>query len=133
MIPDSGPDKAEQPAADLARLCAPKVGEPLFIAARSAADTHLGLIAMEENDLKLARGHFGRAYELCLRAFEAAGSPQPVPYELAGNHPFHEAAKGLVHCLLETGRRKVAQDVCRRIAALDPTDPLGIARLLERK
>lgn len=94
---------------------------------------HLGLIAMEENDLKLARGHFGRAYELCLRAFEAAGSPQPVPYELAGNRPFHEAAKGLVHCLLETGRRKVAQDVCRRIAPLDPTDPLGIARLLERK
>jgi hypothetical protein len=94
---------------------------------------HLGLIAMEENDLKLARGHFGRAYELCLRAFEVAGSPQPVPYELAGNHPFHEAAKGLVHCLLETGRRKVAQDVCHRIAALDPTDPLGIARLLERK
>ena len=93
----------------------------------------LGLIAMEENDLKLARGHFGRAYELCLRAFEAAGSPRPVPYELAGNRPFHEAAKGLVHCLLETGRRKVAQDVCRRIAPLDPTDPLGIARLLERK
>lgn len=93
---------------------------------------HLGLIAMEEDDLKLARGHFGRAYELCLRAFEAASNPQPIPYDLPGNRPFHEAAKGLVHCLLETGRRKVAQDVCRRIAPLDPTDPLGIARLLSR-
>jgi hypothetical protein len=87
---------------------------------------------MEEDDLKLARGHFGRAYELCLRAFEAASNPQPIPYDLPGNRPFHEAAKGLVHCLLETGRRKVAQDVCRRIAPLDPTDPLGIARLLSR-
>jgi hypothetical protein len=94
---------------------------------------HLGLIAMEEDDLKLARGHFGRAYELCLRAFEAASNPQPIPYDLPGNRPFHEAAKGLVHCLLETGRRKVAQDVCRRIAPLDPTDPLGIARLLDRR
>lgn len=96
------------------------------------AHVHLGLIAMEEDDLKLARGHFGRAYELCLRAFEAANNPQPIPYGLPGNRPFHEAAKGLVHCLLETGRRKVAQDVCRRIAPLDSTDPLGIARLLSR-
>jgi hypothetical protein len=97
------------------------------------AHVQLGLIAMEDDDPKLARGHFGRAYELCLRAFEAAGSPHPLPYELPGNRPFHEAAKGLVHCLLETGRRKVAQDVCRRIAPLDPTDPLGIARLLDRR
>ena len=97
------------------------------------AHVQLGLIALEENDPKLARGHFGRAYELCLRAVEAAGHPRPLPYALAGNKPLHEAAKGLVHCLLETGRRTVAQDVCRRIAPLDPTDPLGIARLLDRK
>jgi len=92
----------------------------------------LGLIALEEGDPRLARGHFGRAYELCLRAIDAAGGPQPLPYALAGNKPFHEAAKGLVHCLLETGRRPLAQDVCRRIAPLDPTDPLGVARLLGR-
>ena len=28
------------------------------------AHVHLGLIALEEEDAKLARGHFGRAYEL---------------------------------------------------------------------
>ena len=79
------------------------------------AHVHLGLIALEEDDPKLARGHFGRAYELCLRALEAAGNPGPLPYALDGNRPFYEAAKGLVHCLLDMGRAKMAQDVCRRI------------------
>jgi hypothetical protein len=95
------------------------------------AHLHLGLIALEDEDPKLARGHFGRAYELAIRALEAAGNPQPVPYSLPGNKAFFEAAKGLVHCLLATGRRSMAQDVCRRVAVLDPTDPLGIARLVE--
>lgn len=93
------------------------------------AHVHLGLLALEENDAKLARGHFGRAYELCLKALEAAGSPQPMPYELPGNKPFFEAAKGLVHCLLDTGRRQMAVTVCKRIQPLDPTDPLAIQRL----
>jgi tetratricopeptide (TPR) repeat protein len=96
------------------------------------AHVHLGMIALEEGDPKLARGHFGRAYELCLRAIEAAGNPKPLPHALPGNHPFYEAAKGLVHCLLETGRRKMAQDVCKRIGPLDPADPLGIQKLLRR-
>ena len=93
------------------------------------AHVHLGLLALEGEDAKLARGHFGRAYELCLKAMEAAGSPQPVPYELPGNKPFFEAAKGLVHCLLDTGRRPLAAAVCKRIQPLDPSDPLGIQRL----
>jgi len=93
------------------------------------AHVHLGLIALEEDDPKLARGHFGRAYELCLRALEAAGDPRPLPYELPGNRPFYEAAKGLVHALVSTGRGRVAADVCRRIAPLDPADPLSIQRL----
>jgi hypothetical protein len=95
---------------------------------------HLGLIALEDGDKKLARGHFGRAYELCLRAIDAAGDPppKPLPHALPGNQPFYEAAKGLVHCLLETGRKKVAMDVCRRIAPLDPADPLGIQQLVNQ-
>jgi len=95
------------------------------------AHVHLGLIALEEHDAKLARGHFGRAYELCLKALEAAGSPRPLPYELAGNKPFYEAAKGLVHCLLDTGRRGMAAAVCQRIQPLDPSDPLAIQRLMK--
>jgi hypothetical protein len=95
------------------------------------AHMHLGLIALEEEDAKLARGHFGRAYELCLKAMEAAGSPQPFPYALPGNKPFFEAAKGLVHCLLDTNRRPMAATVCKRIQPLDPSDPLGIQRLIQ--
>ena len=97
------------------------------------AHVHLGLLALEEGDPKLARGHFGRAYELCLRALEAAGNPLTLPYALEGNKPFYEAAKGLVHCLLDMGRRKVAEDVCRRIASLDHSDPLAIQRLVEHR
>ena len=97
------------------------------------AHVHLGLIALEEDDPKLARGHFGRAYELSLKALEAAGNPRPLPYALDGNRPFYEAAKGLVHCLLDTGRRTLAADVCRRIAPLDPADPLSIQRLAEHR
>ena len=93
------------------------------------AHVHLGLIALENGDAKLARGHFGRAYELCLAVLDAAGGPRPLPYALPGNRPFYEAAKGLVHSLLEIGRRPLAATVCRRLASLDPADPLAIQRL----
>ena len=94
------------------------------------AHVHLGLLALEDDDPKLARGHFGRAWELCLKALDAAGSPRPVPYDLAGNRSFHEAAKGLVHCLVALRRLPLARGVCGRIGPLDPADPLGIQRLV---
>jgi hypothetical protein len=93
----------------------------------------LGLIALEEDDPRLARGHFGRAYELCLRAIEAAGVAGPLPYALPGNQPFHQAAKGLAHCLMETGRPRTAAEVGRRMLAFDPADALGLARIVGPK
>jgi len=94
------------------------------------AHVQLGLLALEADDPKLARGHFGRAVELCTRALAAAGDPGPLPYQLAGNRPFHEAAKGLVHCLLDLGRRGMAAQVCRQVILLDPSDPLGLGSLV---
>lgn len=96
------------------------------------AHVQLGLIALEDDDPKLARGHFGRAYELALRALDAAGNPRPVPYALPGNQPLFQAAKGLVHCLVELGRRQKATEVCQQVARLDPSDPLGIQRIAQR-
>lgn len=94
------------------------------------AHVQLGLLALEADDPRLARGHFGRAVELCTRALAAAGSSGPLPYRLAGNRPFHEAAKGLVHCLLDLGRRGMAAQVCQQVVGLDPTDPLGLRGLI---
>jgi tetratricopeptide (TPR) repeat protein len=96
------------------------------------AHVQLGLIALEDDDAKLARGHFGRPYELVIRALDAAGAAQPLPYHLDGNKPFFQAAKGLVHSLMEIGRKQAAKEVCQRIAQLDPTDPLGIQRIAQR-
>lgn len=90
------------------------------------AHVHLGLLALEEEDPRLARGHFGRAVELGFRALEAAGNPRPLPAWLPGNEPFFSAAKGLVHALVESGRRGMALETARKVAALDPPDPLGI-------
>jgi hypothetical protein len=33
---------------------------------------------------------------------------------------------------MELGRKQAAKDVCQRLAALDPTDPLGIQRIAGR-
>lgn len=96
------------------------------------AHVQLGLIALEDDDPRLARGHFGRAYELVIRVLDAAGSPWPLPYDLAGNRPFFQAAKGLVHALMELGRRQAAAEVCQRLEALDAADPLGIQRIGRR-
>lgn len=88
---------------------------------------HLGLLALEEDDPKLARGHFGRAVELGFKALEEAGHPRPLPALLPGNRVFFESAKGLVHALVESGKRGMALDTAKRVVALDPSDPLGIA------
>lgn len=95
------------------------------------AHVQLGLIALEEDDAKLARGHFGRAYELVLRTLEAAGASGLMPYALEANRVFFEAAKGLAHTLLATGKRKMALDVLRRTTQLDPADTLGIRGMME--
>ena len=93
------------------------------------AHLQLGLLALEEDDPKLARGHFGRAVELGFRAIETAGNPRPLPATLPGNRAFFESAKGLVHALIESGRAGMAVDTAKKVAALDPADPLGLVRL----
>lgn len=95
-------------------------------------DAHrmLGEIALELDDLPLARGHFGYAYRLGAKALDDAGIAGPLPYRLPANQSFFEAAKGLVWCLVKLDKRELAEEVVARITRCDPTDPLAMARLL---
>ena len=97
-------------------------------------DAHkmLGELALLNNDLPLARGHFGYAYQLGIKAIERAGARGTLPFRLPANQPFFEAGKGLVHCLRELGRDQLAREAVEQLLKLDPSDPLGIGELLPR-
>jgi hypothetical protein len=94
-------------------------------------DAHrlLGEIALAENDLPLARGHFGYAYRLGAKALEAAATRGPLPYRLQANRAFLESGKGLAFCLKHLGKPEMAAEVVEALLACDPADPLGVAQL----
>ena len=90
----------------------------------------LGEVALGENDLPLARGHFGYAYRLGEKALEQARNPSPVPHRLKSNQSFLESAKGLAWCLKELDKREMAAEVVEVMLRCDPSDPLGVRKLL---
>lgn len=91
----------------------------------------LGQIALEQGDLRLARGHFGYAYDIC-RAAVSGKREIVLPYGVAENQSLHEAAKGLAWCLAELGKPELARDVLRQMLDWDPSDPLAVSPLLEK-
>lgn len=91
-----------------------------------AAHRMLGELALAEGDPRLARGHFGYAYEIVLSAFPASGFKGRLPYRLSANQAFLESAKGLAWCLQELGKRKLARRVLEQILVCDPSDPLSV-------
>lgn len=91
----------------------------------------LGEIAMGENDLSLARGHFGYGYRLGTQALKRAGSRGPAPYRLPANQGFLQCAKGLAWCLKELDKREMAAEVVAVALQCDPSDPLGVRSLLD--
>ena len=91
-----------------------------------AAHRMLGELAMADNDLRLARGHFGYAYEIALSAFPPSGLDAPLPYRFPVNQPFLEASKGLAWCLHELGKKKLARRVLDQLLKCDPNDPLVV-------
>jgi hypothetical protein len=98
-----------------------------------AAHTMLGQIALAENDdVPLARGHFGAAFQLGLTALRRAGMPQPLPYRLPSNQPLFEAGKGLAHCLVTLDKRDLAAEPLEILLACDATDPLGLGEFLRQ-
>lgn len=101
---------------------------------RSLLEAHklLGDVALADNDLELARGHFGYAYELGWKAIPDSESPFRLPYARPANRAFFEAGQGLVRCLVQQGERKLAADVVNRLTRLDPSDPLDLKAMLEK-
>lgn len=91
-----------------------------------AAHRLLGELALADGDLRLARGHFGHAYNICVSALPPQGLPGPLPYRFPVNQGFFESAKGLAWCLHELDRRELALGVLEQMLTCDPTDPLGL-------
>lgn len=91
-----------------------------------AAHALLGELAMQAEDWALARGHFGYAYQIGLKAIHRAGSPAPIPFEHPANQTLFSAGKGLVYCLLQLDKRDLAGDVVEFLVHCDPRDPLNL-------
>jgi hypothetical protein len=103
-----------------------------------AAHRMLGELALADGDLKLARGHFGVAFQLGIKAAEGISRSEgplgpratgPMPYSRPANRDFYESGKALVECLKQLGKTEMARDVIDRLLRLDPSDPLGLASL----
>jgi hypothetical protein len=92
----------------------------------------LGEIALSDDDLILARNHFGFAYEMGLEAL-GSGFAGTLPYKRKANQAFFEAGKGLAWSLKQLGEPKLAKEVVDQLLAFDPTDPLGLAAMLEER
>jgi hypothetical protein len=91
----------------------------------------LGELALADSDVRLARGHFGYAFEIGAKALDRAGAKGNLAYCLPANQAFFEAGKGLAFCLRELGKSALAAEVVARLMACDPSDPLGVRKLLD--
>lgn len=92
----------------------------------------LGELAVElDNNLPLARGHFGVAYQLGEKALRRAGNPRPLPYREPANQAFFECGRQLAACLAEAGERENAESVLRFLLDCDASDPLGVAAMID--
>jgi hypothetical protein len=92
----------------------------------------LGELALAtDEDVALARGHFGVAVQLGLKAIQRASVAGPLPCGQPANRPFFEAARGLVWCLGTLKLFDKAREAVATIVRLDPADPMGLRKLLE--
>lgn len=81
----------------------------------------LGELALEDNDVKLAKGHFGFGYETGLNLLPP-GFRDNLPANLGDNRHFFAAGRGLARCLIALGNRNDGRDVLQRLAKFDASD-----------
>src|SRR5262245_58851221 len=95
-----------------------------------AAHRLLGELALADHDLRLARGHFGYAFEIGLSAVPTGSQSLLLSYRFPANQAFFEAGQGLALALAQLNKPALASSVLREMLKLDPTDPLKVAKLL---
>ncbi len=71
-----------------------------------AAHKLLGDLALAAGDFRLARGHYGYAYQLGIAAIDRAGTIDALPSDRAANQAFFAAGQGLVNCLTKLGKHR---------------------------
>jgi hypothetical protein len=81
----------------------------------------LGELALEEEDISLARGHFGFAYEIGLDSLPP-GFRGILPAKREYNRAFFLAGRGLARCLIARGQHKEGRDVLVQLAKFDPQE-----------
>lgn len=89
----------------------------------------LGELALEEEDIALAKGHFGFAYEIGLDSLPA-GFRGILPADRDYNRAFFLAGRGLARCLIARGQRQDGREVLEQLARFDPREAV-IGALLE--
>ncbi len=92
----------------------------------------LGKLAVEaDNDIALARGHFGFGYQQGFKALRRAKLPTPLPALHPANRAFYDAGRGLAWCLHQLDKSVMAEEVLEQLLQSDPDDPLGLAGWLD--
>jgi hypothetical protein len=95
-----------------------------------AAHKLLGDVALAAGDFRLARGHFGYAYQLGMQAIDRFGKVDSLPSDRPSNQVFFAVGYGVVTCLLKIGKRGLANEIAERLVKLDPRDRLQLQKLL---
>ena len=81
----------------------------------------LAELALEDEDISLAKGHFGFAYEAGLEALPLNFRGQ-LPCEVGYNAPFYAAGRGLARCLISRNEPAKAREVLNQLLRFDPTE-----------
>lgn len=90
----------------------------------------LGDLAMREQDVKLARGHYGYAYEIGHRALRREHFPTPLPVDREENEIWYAAAKQLAWCLKLLEKKDLLIEVVKFVRHCDPQNTLQLEALL---
>lgn len=81
----------------------------------------LAELALEDEDISLAKGHFGFAYEQGLETLPPNFGGQ-LPYDAGYNAHFFAAGRGLARCLIARQEPDKAREVLDQLTRFDPNE-----------